>query len=390
MKRTSGAALIAALLAGCGGGGGEDTAVSASPPASPPPVAAAPGPAAPSPGIVPVPVPAPVQAPSPFPVPEPTPVPVPVRVPVPVPNPGPVPSAPPAVQVPSVAGAAVVTALTSAYKNRFTSADPLDPFFSLLRSQFQGQTLSQTSAFTAFSGTWYQNEIALSLDAAVGPGALTFTGSGYARKDGQSVNLASAQYSIPAQVSLDRTLHEWAVQGTSSTVRLFVGSIDAKPEWMRVCWRFEVLGVLRVSCTRNLRSDGSPVGADTITDVGGGRTYSHATNDDDPSPRKVHYCNRHESSQSDGEKDTPSFSVLEFSSPNVYKDRALYAVLRNADPFPVYQSTDLGNGTVEEALGHFRSSFVLVRRGNSVESYREGYGFIGYQMSLACSSTNGL
>ena len=390
MKRASGAALIAILLAGCGGGGGEDSAVSANPPASPPPVAAAPGPAAPSPGVVPVPVPAPVQTPSPFPVPVPTPVPVPVPVPVSVPNPMPVPASPPAVQVPSVAGSAVVNALTSGYKDRFTSADPLDPFFSFLRSQFHGQTLSHTSAFTTFSGAWYQNEIGLSLDAAVGPGALTFTGSGHANKDGQSASLASAQYSIPAQVALNQTLHEWGVPGTGSTVRLFVGSIDAKPDWMRVCWRFEVLGVLRVSCTRNLRSDGSPVGADAITDVGSGRTYSHATNDEDPSPRKVHYCNRHESSQTDGEKDTPFFSVLEFSSPNVYKDRALYAVLRNADPFPVYQSTDLGNGTVEEALGYFRSSFVLVRRGNSVESYREGSGFIGYQMSLACSSTNGL
>ena len=375
------AAMLLALIAGCGGGG-SDTAVSANPPA-PEPVAVP----SPAPSPVPAPVPPPAsQTPFPVPVAAPVPVPVPVTAPVAVPNPAPVPAEPPAVPPPSVSGAAVVAALTTPYAARFTSSDPRDLYSSRVRTALYRQTLLHTSWFTELAGRFDTGQVEVSLDAATGPGVLTFTGSGRVTRDAVVANLASAQFSIPAQVPLDQTLHEWKEPGTSAAVRLFVGSIGSRPDLMRVCWHMELPGALRVSCTRNLRSTGSPIGADSVNDLGEGKTFAHEIHDDAPSPRRVAQCFEHINSRYEGITDRPMFAILEFSSPNVYRDRSLYAVLKDGegDGPPWYTSKDLGDGTVEETLGMPRNTLTLVRRGNSVETYKESGGVLEYMVTVEC------
>jgi len=403
--RHSSVAVLALVLAGCGGGGSDDTTVAANPSPGPPPLAMAPAPA-PNPSAVPAPVPVAVPAPAPGPVPNPVPVPVPVSVPVPVAAPIPVPAPSPPAQAPapapspttpaptpglatSVPATSVIRALTTATKQHTASADPTDTTFSSLRTSYSGQTFFVSSSRTSFDAAWPENTLHLNLVAAVSPSVLTFNGSGsvYAYSGG-SVELVAGQYSLPANVPTNQTLHEWKPQGGAGSVRLLVATLDEDIGLMRVCWRFDILGALRLTCTRNKISDGSFIGSDAIHDVGGIIT-SHATNPTAKSPRSVQHCSS--TSTNYGVADPPqySYSLFEFSAPVLYRNRAVDVTLQSGDPFPSYWSTDLGDGRIEESVGMFRSTTSFVRRGNVVESYERSGGFLGSAFELKCSPTDG-
>lgn len=196
-----------------------------------------------------------------------------------------------------VGRAAVVKALTTAI-DMYAAASAPDSHFSTLRnsglSAVDQLQFRSTSYLTPFDSTYlnYDSAVGLTLSWAVGAEFITFNGSGsvaVVQGDTQVYALSAGQFSMPEDVPLDQILHRWSVEGTSHGVRFFVGSIPEKPSQMRVCWDIDVPGASRVQCTRNLRSDGSPVTIEVLHDADGA-VRSHVGNDDEDAPRSVLKC----------------------------------------------------------------------------------------------------
>ncbi|WP_295642932.1 hypothetical protein [uncultured Methylibium sp.] len=248
--------IVVAMMSGaCGGGGGGDTAISAGTTPTPSPVA----------GDTTAPEPA-------TPVPEPSkPPPALVEIPAPV----------DATPVPGVARSSVIRALSQAtdqltvdIQGAFDlSHDVTGKAFSTVRSATAQGRLTAVSTFTLprEAVNTFQREVVLSVAIDTdGATRYAFTGTGSVTSPSGQTSISAAPYSLPDPVPFDRTLHQLNVTGSSpSSIRFFVGTIEDRPELMRLCWRVELPGILRVACTRNSRSTGDVAGADTVNDLGG-------------------------------------------------------------------------------------------------------------------------
>ncbi len=271
--RIAAALVVTLLIGGCGGGGsGGDTAVSGGSTPAPSP--------APAPSVSTEPettVPA-------TPVPEPTKPPPSLIV-------APPPAAPTPTPAPGASRTSVVRALVQA-SDQFAvdrngafdlSHDVTGKAFSTLRSITAQDRLTAASTFTlggeettpAFKPN---REVILSAAVATdGVTNYTFTGTGSITSPSGQTSISASSFSLPDPVPFDRTLHQLNVTGSStSSVRFFVGTIDNRPELMRVCWRIELPGILRVACTRHERATGNLVGGDTVNDLGGTLYYHEA------------------------------------------------------------------------------------------------------------------
>lgn len=263
MRRTAGLCAIL-LFAGCGGGGSAPQQVSASPsPAPTPSQTPAPTPA-PAPPTAPAPITSqPVQVPPPLP---------PINVP-PSPSAGPQPTP----SAPSVSGEAVIASLVQVTSG-VAAAGPADPeFFSSVATGYDQQSSRFTSRswltpFSADAPAHVQsNPVTLSLEASTDAGStFVLAGSGSVTSSTGQYSVSGGQYAIPASVPLNRTLVQYGLPASpGSSIRLFVGTIDGFPGLMRVCWNFDIPGMLRVACTRHNLGNGRFVGVDAGHDVGG-------------------------------------------------------------------------------------------------------------------------
>lgn len=80
--------------------------------------------------------------------------------------------------------------------------------------------------------------------------------------------IRSGPFSLPNPVPLDKTLHQFDLPSApGKSIRFFVGAIAGKPDWMRVCWEFDVPDVSRVSCTWHTKADGEIVGAEVTSNL---------------------------------------------------------------------------------------------------------------------------
>ncbi len=153
------------------------------------------------------------------------------------------------------------------------SHDATGKAFSTVRSTTAQGRLTAVSTLTLSREvvTAFQREVVLSVAVATDLASrYTFTGTGSVTSPSGQAAISSAPYALPDPVPFDRTLFQLNVTGSStSSIRFFVGTIDERPDLMRLCWRLELPGILRVACTRNARETGDVVGADTVNDLGG-------------------------------------------------------------------------------------------------------------------------
>jgi hypothetical protein len=310
----------------------------------------------------------------------------------------------------------MVTALRTGFTSRFASDDATDLNYTQLQTYIVGTRLRHYSAFAPLgelraSGTYST----VTLDVVGGDSDLTFVGTGTmehqipeTQTQGYS-QLSGTQYSIPERVPLNTAmLNEWQIPGTSFYIRLNAGNVEGRPDQMRVCWDTEAFGISQASCSRHLKATGQPVGADSINRVAG-RTYTHVTNDDAVTPRRVHQCVYTVTQLVTTPGATPgtpptytnqvdkkySVDLFTFSEQVLYRNRAKFKefVQGPYDPDTAgYRVIDLGAGATQEFLYDPRSSTEVIRRGNAVESYRHGFGAPGggYGTSDQCSRTGGL
>ena len=192
--------------------------------------------------------------------------------------------------VPSVSGSVVRVALTSSTSLRASSAKPNPEFFTDVAVTSGAVGLNVMTILTRMDTFAVPNQSSIALQGSFSPQGVVFTGTATATINGNEYPLQSPQFAIPDTVPLDRTIHELRVPGTTETLRLFVGSVPGHDDLMRVCWRIEIGPALGVTCTRNRKRDGRPVGAEALHDLGSGRTLEHVANDYDPDPRSVLRC----------------------------------------------------------------------------------------------------
>ena len=159
---------------------------------------------------------------------------------------------------------------------------------------------------------------------------------------GASIEVQSGQFALAQDpVPMDTTLHEWRQPGTNNTVRFFVGSMQDKPDLMRLCLRIDVPGALRVACTRNHRSDGRPVAADVLHDVSGSN-LTHVANTDEAHPRSVLRC-QGVSYASPGPGGS-SYQLAQFADPVFFVN---YGVAGRVGEVPGFEVDQVGaDGTV--------------------------------------------
>lgn len=263
------------------------------------------------PGPAPSPVPAPAPAPSPAPTPAPAPVPAPAPPPPPPPPPPPAP--PP---VPSVSGSAVARALLTNVDQRITSAEP-GTHFTRIQRYVSGGSVRVSASLTPLDSAHESPGVTLEFAAAIGANQVYFTGTGTAWVGSSAIPGTQktysldggGQFSIPDKVPLDQTLHAWKVPGTEQRVKLIVGSIPEKPEWMRVCIDVTLDSVLHITCTRNLRSTGALVGTDASHDINGTH-FRHKSNDEEASPRRILKCEAYDLGEY-----THHFAMFQYSEP---------------------------------------------------------------------------
>ncbi|MEZ5653836.1 MAG: hypothetical protein R3E87_25160 [Burkholderiaceae bacterium] len=120
----------------------------------------------------------------------------------------------------------------------------------------------------------------LSIDVGTdGSSVFVINGSGSITVPSGQYSLSGGQYSVPGTVPLTGDLMKVDLPASPGhSVKLFVGTVPNQPLQMRVCWNIDVPGILRVSCTRHLRSDGTFVGVDAIHDLSG-TLYTHIPTD---------------------------------------------------------------------------------------------------------------
>jgi len=311
----------------------------------------------------------------------------------------------------------MVAALKTGFTSRFASDEATDPNYTQLQTYILGTKLRHYSAFAPLGDLSSSNGIysTVTLDVAAGGNDLTFVGSGTLEhridegQDSGYTQLSGAQYSIPEQVPLNTAmLNEWQIPGTSSHVRLNVGGVEGYPDQMRVCWDTEAFGISRTSCSRHLKATGQPVGADSINKVAG-RTYTHVTNDDAASPRRVHQCvatvtqlvitpgatpGSSPTYRNQVDK-TYSMDLFTYSNQILYRNRETFKefVQGPFDPNTAgYSVIDIGDGAIQESLFNPRSNTEIIRRGSAIESYRYSFGAPGggYGTSELCSRSGGL
>lgn len=378
------AAIVAWMVGGCGGGGGGDgTAVS--------------GGTTPAPSPSPAPSPAPSTPAAPTPVPA-TPVPAPSK-----PPPGLVVAPPPAAPTPSPAPGAARTAVVRALmqaSDQFAidssgafdlSHDVTTKAFSTIRSGTAQQRLTAASTLTlpgddATPSFVLMREVVLSAAVATdGVTNYTFTGTGSITSTSGQTSIGATPYSLPDPVPFDRTLHQLNVTGsTTSSVRFFVGTIDNRADLMRVCWRFELPGILRVACTRHLRTSGDLVGGDTVDDLGG-TLYYHDTESGDAFEPTLLRCTETFQSDPNLTSTTYRFGIAAFD-----RNRANGGLLPPPARFYSGSVSVPGTGQVEYRLDYnppanFTASTQALTAGDRVQSVTYGSTGSTYRTARQCN-----
>ncbi|MEZ5659013.1 MAG: hypothetical protein R3E83_10930 [Burkholderiaceae bacterium] len=161
-------------------------------------------------------------------------------------------------------------------ESKFAALEPWSNRFSSVRSELSGVRLTNESGFYLPTDTiddqWTMPRRAvLSIDVATdGISSFVFNGSGTVMANATTYPISAGQQSVPSLVQLGSDLIRFSLPSSpGSEVRAFVGTVPGEAAQMRVCWNIDVPGVLRVSCTRHLRADGSFVTVDTIDDLSG-------------------------------------------------------------------------------------------------------------------------
>ena len=285
-------------------------------------------------------------------------------------------------------------ALTGQWKESFTSGQADEVTFSSLTNVSFGSTINHTSTHQKFTDATMRNQIAIEMNAAVGPGVLTFSGVGkIAASERQSeAALAGGQYSIPGRVTLNTPmLHQWNVQGTSSWVRVNVGGLEGKPEQFRLCWDTNYAGYVRTSCTHHMRSDGTQTGADSNH-----QGVVHFTNKEAASPRSILRCEYRTTTRDYSPPgNNPAiqtyesyYSMFEFEGLTLFKNRA-----KSIDFKPPgtdfggavgWEQKTLSDGRIENSYYTPRSRTAATRRSNVVEAYEHSFGFVDTSNHLKC------
>ncbi|HYF60882.1 MAG TPA: hypothetical protein VEA81_18195 [Burkholderiaceae bacterium] len=245
----------------------------------------------------------------------------------------------------------------------------------------------------AFDGTPLAGA-AWRLEATGSAGTLAFTGRGELRTAvrGEPAPtagaLAGAPWSVPAAVPLDERLAEWTGPGAREALELVVGAVPGRPERMRVCWRLRTALLRQSACSHHLRSDGSPVGADVVHDVGGAAptVRTHAADDGSTSSPRVLECERVQSDRGVEVSRTIEFVAVRLDYPILELDWENRIDLSRHEP-PLYtaSSEPLPDGTTRHRATNPRTVVEVDARGAAVVRHRQAGGFAGLSSTLACA-----
>lgn len=183
--------------------------------------------------------------------------------------------------------------------------------------------------------------------------------------------LVSDPFDLPDPVPLDRMLHQFSPRFSGDeSMRFFVGTIPARPDWMRVCWRYELAGILRVSCTRHAKRDGQLVGADSVNDLGS--EYRPPSNEQETSlvnlestlvdgvEPQLMRCNHVDLNPGESTIPRHQFALIDFDTTKA--DGGLFGNTTASNGFTFRPAVMvLGDGRVEYVLGFGRNGSSVRR-----------------------------